>query len=193
MGAGWDTKWWYPSRLEDRPELHGPAALEAWDGRLAGADDALAEDQLEFWTNICLCHSLIVEPNPAGGLPVYQVRCSRLCRCIPVPAVLLRLLNPPSFAIDRSVSRRKQTVSRVCVYVGEVTESELTLMQLMARGTALPGFSLMLQLPYARHRSSLSIKPPQVCRVRRRTRSPWRREPGSWASSSSPAAATASC
>ena len=60
-------------RLEDRPELHGPAALEQWDQRLAAADDALAEDQLEFWTNICLCHSLIVEPNPAGGLPVYQV------------------------------------------------------------------------------------------------------------------------
>ena len=59
--------------MEDRPDLHGPAALEAWDLRLAAADDDLAEAQLEFWTNICLCHSLIVEPNAAGGLPVYQV------------------------------------------------------------------------------------------------------------------------
>ncbi len=64
-------------RLEDRLDLHGPAALEAWDKRLAAADDALAEDQLEFWTNICLCHSLIVEPSPGGGLPVFQV-CSPL-------------------------------------------------------------------------------------------------------------------
>ena len=77
--------------MEDRPELHGPAALEEWDGRLAGADDALAEDQLEFWTNICLCHSLIVEPNPAGGLPVYQVRGGQLRHCIG----LLRLAVDP--------------------------------------------------------------------------------------------------
>ena len=54
-------------------------ALEAWDKRLAAADDELAEDQLEFWTNICLCHSLIVEPSPGGGLPVFQVPPSCVC------------------------------------------------------------------------------------------------------------------
>jgi len=92
--------------LEDRPELHGPAALEAWDGRLAGADDALAEDQLEFWTNICLCHSLIVEPNPAGGLPVYQVRGG--CSAVRMPAAVPQVHNLSPLVTDVCVLRYRQ-------------------------------------------------------------------------------------
>lgn len=31
---------------------------------------------VDFWTNICLCHSLILEDNPEGGPKLYQVRVS---------------------------------------------------------------------------------------------------------------------
>lgn len=34
----------------------------------------LGHHMLDFWTNICVCHSLIVHDNPQGGLPLYQVR-----------------------------------------------------------------------------------------------------------------------
>lgn len=39
---------------------------------------ALGHHLIDFWTNICLCQSLIIEKNPEGpdSLPhVYQVRC----------------------------------------------------------------------------------------------------------------------
>lgn len=32
----------------------------------------LGHHVLDFWTNICVCHSLIVHENPQGGLPLYQ-------------------------------------------------------------------------------------------------------------------------
>lgn len=34
----------------------------------------LGSQALDFWTNVCVCHSLIVEEDPKGGLPIYQVR-----------------------------------------------------------------------------------------------------------------------
>lgn len=42
---------------------------------LHDADTAmvLGHHLLDFWTNICVCHSLIVHENPQGGLPLYQV------------------------------------------------------------------------------------------------------------------------
>lgn len=33
---------------------------------------ALGHHLLDFWTNVCLCQSLILENNPAGGLAIYQ-------------------------------------------------------------------------------------------------------------------------
>ncbi len=40
---------------------------------VAEADDVLLGNHLlDFWTNICICHSLIVEKGPDGGI-VYQV------------------------------------------------------------------------------------------------------------------------
>lgn len=56
--------------------MQGQEALAQWDRVLAAAapDSELAQLQASFWTNICLCNSLIVEPNPQeGGLPVFQV------------------------------------------------------------------------------------------------------------------------
>ncbi len=34
----------------------------------------LGHHLLDFWVNICLCHSLIVEEAEDGGLPIYQAR-----------------------------------------------------------------------------------------------------------------------
>jgi len=57
---------------------------EALDGdassRLPSADSAaaarsslaLGHHMVDFFTNICLCHSLILDANPDGGMPVYQ-------------------------------------------------------------------------------------------------------------------------
>ena len=52
-------------------------ALRAWDKRLAAAasstaGDQLSNDQRRFWTNMCICNSLIVERGPEGEF-VYQV------------------------------------------------------------------------------------------------------------------------
>ena len=33
----------------------------------------LGHHLLDFWANICLCHSLIVEEAEDGGPPIYQV------------------------------------------------------------------------------------------------------------------------
>lgn len=45
-----------------------------------GADSTSAEDQrllgqqtLDFWMNLCLCHTLIVEEGEKGEPPIYQV------------------------------------------------------------------------------------------------------------------------
>jgi hypothetical protein len=34
---------------------------------------ALGHHLVDFWTNICLCQSLILEKNPAGGANLFQV------------------------------------------------------------------------------------------------------------------------
>ncbi len=34
---------------------------------------ALGHHLIDFWTNICLCQSLILEKNPMGGPDLYQV------------------------------------------------------------------------------------------------------------------------
>jgi hypothetical protein len=62
-------------------------ALEAWDQRLGaaareakdGGGDAggLGARQRAFWTNVCICNTLIVERGPDGEY-VYQVRAKRL-------------------------------------------------------------------------------------------------------------------
>lgn len=33
----------------------------------------LGEQLLDFWTNICVCHSLISEAHPETGEPIFQV------------------------------------------------------------------------------------------------------------------------
>lgn len=33
----------------------------------------LGHHVVDFWTAICVCHSLIVEDNPKGGTKIYQV------------------------------------------------------------------------------------------------------------------------
>ena len=34
---------------------------------------ALGHHVIDFWTNICLCQSLILEKNPLSGADLYQV------------------------------------------------------------------------------------------------------------------------
>lgn len=73
----------FTRRLEDNPELNGTDALKAWDSRLAAAsvaganareeEQVLSDQQRAFWTNICICNTLIVERGPDGEY-VYQVR-----------------------------------------------------------------------------------------------------------------------
>ena len=70
-------------RLEDHEELgSGVGALEAWDQRLGAAAreskdnggdvGGLGARQRAFWTNVCICNTLIVERGPDGEY-VYQV------------------------------------------------------------------------------------------------------------------------
>lgn len=73
-------------RLEDHEELgSGMVALDAWDQRLGqaaredGNGGALSVQQRAFWTNVCICNTLIVERGPDGEY-VYQVRWSTLCQ-----------------------------------------------------------------------------------------------------------------
>lgn len=43
-------------------------------GRRGGAGDAqLGQQLLDFWINICVCHSLISEAHPETGEPIFQV------------------------------------------------------------------------------------------------------------------------
>ena len=56
---------------------------------------ALGHHLIDFWTNICLCQSLIIEKNPEGpdNLPhVYQVCCCCLLLVLPLLLLLLPLL-----------------------------------------------------------------------------------------------------
>ena len=47
-------------------------------GAAGEANSTLGQHLVDFWTNVCICQSLIIEDNPkAGGLPIYQV--SFLC------------------------------------------------------------------------------------------------------------------
>ncbi len=40
----------------------------------ASGDDAqLGQQLMDFWTNICVCHSLISEHHPETGEPLFQV------------------------------------------------------------------------------------------------------------------------
>ena len=44
----------------------------------------LGHHMVDFWTNVCVCHTLIVEESPEGaGPPIYQVR-SRGSFCVAV-------------------------------------------------------------------------------------------------------------
>jgi len=38
-----------------------------------GDQEFLGQQTLDFWLNLCICHTLIVEQDKNGGLPVYQV------------------------------------------------------------------------------------------------------------------------
>lgn len=41
----------------------------------AGGESSLGPHLVDFWTNVCICQSLIIEePEEEGGLPIYQVR-----------------------------------------------------------------------------------------------------------------------
>ena len=43
-------------------------------GGLSSRDaEFLGQQTLDFWLNLCICHTLIVEQDKNGGLPVYQV------------------------------------------------------------------------------------------------------------------------
>lgn len=43
-------------------------------GRRGGPGDAqLGQQLLDFWINICVCHSLISEAHPETGEPIFQV------------------------------------------------------------------------------------------------------------------------
>ncbi|GAB4813241.1 hypothetical protein N2152v2_000287 [Parachlorella kessleri] len=42
-------------------------------GAAGEANSTLGQHLVDFWTNVCICQSLIIEENPkAGGLPIYQ-------------------------------------------------------------------------------------------------------------------------
>ena len=52
--------------LSDQPR--GPGAE-----RGQGSDAHLGQQLLDFWTNICVCHSLISEAHPVTSEPIFQV------------------------------------------------------------------------------------------------------------------------
>ena len=52
-------------------------------GSKGGAEDVqLGEQLLDFWTNICVCHSLISEAHPETGEPIFQVSQTLVSDCI---------------------------------------------------------------------------------------------------------------
>ncbi|EFN58106.1 hypothetical protein CHLNCDRAFT_20630, partial [Chlorella variabilis] len=68
-------------RLEEHMDKTGLRGLRLFDHRLYKAaarhdwdegSTALGHHLIDFWTNICLCQSLILEKNPLGGLDLYQ-------------------------------------------------------------------------------------------------------------------------
>lgn len=53
----------------------------------------LGHHMVDFWTNVCVCHTLIVEAGPDGaGPPIYQVR-SRGSTCAVMSVVQTRLCS----------------------------------------------------------------------------------------------------
>ena len=57
------------------PRRAGAGANGEMSGEEARARMALlGHHLLDFWVNICLCHSLIVEEAEDGGPPIYQAR-----------------------------------------------------------------------------------------------------------------------
>ncbi len=67
-----------PGRL-DHPNSSSNGVLDTDYGGLnsrpLSSRDAefLGQQTLDFWLNLCICHTLIVEQDKSGGLPVYQV------------------------------------------------------------------------------------------------------------------------
>lgn len=65
------------SMTTSHPDLHVMHSMKKTDEEpFKGANgNFLPYHVMDFWTNLAMCHSLIVEENPkAGGLPIYQVR-----------------------------------------------------------------------------------------------------------------------
>ena len=64
---------------QDHPNGSSNGALEGNHGGLdsrglsSGDAEFLGQQTLDFWLNLCICHTLIVEQDKNGGLPVYQV------------------------------------------------------------------------------------------------------------------------
>ena len=48
--------------------LHADGAAQGSDG-----DSQLGQQMMDFFTNICVCHSLISEQHPETGEPIFQV------------------------------------------------------------------------------------------------------------------------
>lgn len=55
-----------------RSETNGSLHNDTGGGRAEADPVVLGCHLLDFWINICLCHSLIVEEAEDGGPPIYQ-------------------------------------------------------------------------------------------------------------------------
>jgi len=67
---------------------------------------ALGHHLIDFWTNICLCQSLIIEKNPEGPdtLPhVYQVCARRSCLALPVGSLSLHMSSNRASSPSRRI------------------------------------------------------------------------------------------
>lgn len=62
----------------ENPKQNAGGAGNTNGGGGSGDDEArlllLGHHLVDFWCNICLCHSLIVEEAEDGGPPIYQAR-----------------------------------------------------------------------------------------------------------------------
>lgn len=64
---------------QDHPNGSSNGALDRNHGELVSGGlssrdaEFLGQQTLDFWLNLCICHTLIVEQDKNGGLPVYQV------------------------------------------------------------------------------------------------------------------------